>query len=208
MKEDRYCFTNACAAVIEEASPHILKPIAKTDWGNWTDWKNCGVNEVAIGYKFTWEPPQGKGGGGRDDSGGNGFWLRCSNESNGYLIGHSGKWNQGMKEDNCEKGSYVNAIEINSEPNQMNDDDMALTNVKIWCRNPINGQETQLPTPPATMVSSGIWTGKNSCPPFFAVSGVRVKIQQYQHGWDDTMLNKIELRCTHILSFIEAIFVN
>ena len=203
MKETRKCFKSSCDSDIRTAKP-ILKPISHTDWGSWKEWKYCDANIIAIGYKFTWEPPQGSGGDGNDDSGGNGFWIRCSN--NGNLIGHAGKWNVKKEERNCDKGSYVSAIEVNSEPDQKGGDDMALTNVRIWCRNPVNGKEKQLPTPSAP--TPGKWTGKKTCPPYFGVSGVRVKIEPYQGGDDDSMLNKIEVRCSHILSFVDAIFVN
>ena len=181
--------------------------MSHTNWGSWTSWQYCNSGDLAIGYKFSWEPYQGSGGGGNDDSGGNGFWLRCGNpkENSSYLKGSEGKWNVEWIDSKCDSGSYINGIRINSE--YEGGDDMALTNVRLSCRNFRDGAQRKLPVSNAYN-GKGYWSDEVLCPAWYGVYGVRVKREAYQGGGDDSMLNKIELRCRHILDFASAVIVN
>ena len=174
----------------------------------------CDPGAIGTHFKFEWESPQGHGGGGNDDSGGVGFFIGCQpieynqggDASAGQLmwIGENGgKFIDENHVDACETGSYLYAIQINSEHDQGGGDDMALTNVRLWCRNPINGLEKLLREPQAP--TPGEWTEKKSCPMFHGIYAVRLKIEEYQGDGDDTMLNAIILGCRPINEFVNAV---
>ena len=191
-----------------------LDPATKTNWGSWKTAKYCVEGALGAQFEFSWEPSQGSF---EDDSGGNGFFIKCQSavyDTNGNVntqdlnwIGNYGKYKAGKHIASCPKGSYLFAIQVNSESEQgFFGDNMALCNVRLWCKNPIDGTETKLSEPPAR--SPGTWTAKESCPPFHGIAGVQLKIRDYQGNDDDTMLNKIRLFCVPITTFVNAVIDN
>ena len=42
------------------------------------------------------------------------------------------------------------------------------------------------------------------CPHYYGIAGLALAIEEYQHGGDDTMLNKIKLYCVPISQFIDV----
>ena len=47
-----------------------IRPMSLVAWGDWDEGEHCpNSNELATGFQFGWEPPQGYG----DDTGGNVF---------------------------------------------------------------------------------------------------------------------------------------
>ena len=183
----------------------ILLPKANTDWGDWKSPQFCDPGAIGTQFAFQWERPQGHGGGGNDDSGGVGFFIGCevieynqdgdANARQLEWIGARGeKFNDKKHIAACETGSYLYAIQINSE--HPGGDDMALCNVRLWCKNPITGTEKRH-EPQAPTIANG-WTDRKKCPMFHGIAGVQLKIEEYQGRGDDTMLNKIKLFCKPI----------
>ena len=191
-----------------------LDPETKTSWGSWKTAKHCVAGALGAQFEFFWEPSQGVF---EDDSGGNGFFIRCQSavyDTNGNVntqdlnwIGNHGRYLSRKHFASCPKGSYLFAIQVNSESDQgFFGDDMALCNVRLWCKNPIDGIETKLSESGAP--SPGTWTAKESCPSFHGIAGVQLKISSYQGSDDDTMLNKIRVFCAPITTFVNAVIDN
>ena len=158
-EEFRNCIHENC--VIHHS--FTIEPRANTDFASYNSAQFCENGRLATGYEFLWESYQGKGGGGDDDSAGNGFFIHCSknpqnSDEHGEWIGETGKFGKEKFSKKCKDGNYLHAIEINSEAEQGSGDDTALTNVRLWCINPIDGKEEQLKESPAW--SPGEWTGK------------------------------------------------
>ena len=204
--ESRNCIHQDC---LENDYPkkEIIEPVSRTDWGNWKGANYCYAGQLATGFLFEWQPSIGSG----DDSGGNSFLVQCNyrNKNAPRWIGNYGKWRAGKHSAYCPSGSYLNAIQINTESKQGGcgpfscGDDTALCNVRLWCKNPITGNEVQLSEPKAP--NFGSWTDKMSCKDYYGVVGVNVKIEDWQgKGNDDTMLNKIRLFCGPITEFMDA----
>ena len=218
MKEEKNCWSKDCIYKIEEPY-YLLRPHSYSDVGEWTSLVYCEINDdglpikAAVGFKFSWEPSQGGGGGGNDDSGGNGFWLICGDpleSGDTDLIGFEGRWNDASETHQCEEGSYLFAIQVQSEIDSFHDiprffsftetDHMGLTNVKLWCKSLIDGSEKSLPVPDAP--GPDTWTKREACPEYYAITGVMLKMQEYQGDGDDTMLNQIRLVCQRVLSIL------
>ena len=210
IKETRSCVHKSCFkdfGSVKKLSPHVY-----ASWGDFTTPAFCEGNQLATGFKFEWEPHQGSG----DDTFGNGFYMYCNarnDDTSGAMktIGGSGPWPERYQIFDCKNGYYLYGIQLNSEGGQggglrNSGDDTALNNVRMWCRNPINGHEYQLGQ--ANAPTDGKWSTRVNCPTYYGMMGVQLQIEPKQGGGDndDTSLGKIIPYCAPINQFMNAFF--
>merc|ERR1711868_338782 len=214
IKETRNCIPKSCFqdyGKIKKLSPHVY-----ASWGDYTTSKYCEKNELATGFKFEWDWMQGSG----DDTAGNGFYMYCNARNDDTkkldnwrkMIGGSGPFSRKSQHFHCNNGYYLYGIQLNSEGGQGggccggDSDDTSLNNVRMWCRNPINGIEYQLHEPNAP--TWGKWSTRVNCPRYYGMMGVELQIEPAQGGGDndDTSLGKIIPYCAPIDQFMNAFF--
>ena len=195
---------------LPEIYPSLIDiwPQSLASFGDWPSTQYCPNKlHLATGFKFGWEPPQGKAAWwikGNDDTGGNGFWLYCNGiddnpASISYAIGGTGEWSKQFKTDSCEKGDYLFGIQINSEEYQHKGDDTTLNNVRLWCKNHITGTEYRLAEPNAHMW--GQWTERVNCPKYYGMAGIKLQIEAPEKNNDDTSLGRVVPYCKPIITF-------
>ena len=168
---------------------------------------------MAIGFKFQYSGPIL--GSKYDDEGAIGFWIECQNKekTRSYYIGDYKKnhYQSYYGSHTCNDDNYLYAIQVKSEPAQGGHDfwtgemldDMSLTNIKTWCKNPYNGIELSWESS-GSSPSTASWTSAKACPMYYGVMGVQLKIEPETNGADDTALNQIILICEPILSYLDV----
>merc|ERR1711868_49144 len=199
----KFCFRNY--GNVEKLYPQVY-----ASWGDYTTPQYCEKNQLATGFIFEWEPMQGSD----DDTAGNGFYMYC-NAKNDHTrgskkkIGGSGDWPKASQYFDCQNGYYLYGIQLNSEGFQGeglggDSDDTSLNNVRMWCRNPINGIEYPLQQPNAP--TWGRWSARVNCPKYYGMMGVQLQIEPALGDEDDTSLGKIMPYCAPIDQFMNAFF--
>ena len=190
-----------------------LTPESKTNYGSALRDEFCLKGKLATAYELKYYPLVG---GDIDDTGVSGLKFRCSDEDKSEIsyIGDYGPYYQGSKLHvwGCPNNWYLNAIKVNSEPDQggstifgFKNDDMALTNVKVWCKNPRDGSES-MNEGPADMPDDATWTRKETCQAYYGIVGLKLQIEDYLWGDldDNTALNKITVYCESIINYMNA----
>ena len=189
-----------------------LQPESLTSYGEWIHTTVCDEGELANAYEFTYDPMNGG-----DDNGATGFRIKCQPEDQSSLrwIGHTGytnpEWTKAIMWQ-CPDNWYLNAIQVNSEEDQggssifQSGDDMALTNVRLWCKNPNDPTSMGeiMNEGPGHMPSDARWTDKKTCPKYYGIMGLKLKIEKEQGSGDDTALNKIIVYCEPIIDYMSA----
>lgn len=202
--ETQNCIHNDC---LPEKYPSYIDiwPRSLVAFGDWHGPKYCTYkSDLATGFKFGWEPSQGKG----DDTSGNGFWLHCNGiednpQGRSNVIGWSGDFSERFHTASCNKGDYLYGIQVRSEPYQgSSGDDTTLNNVRLWCRNHQSGETYQLSEPKAT--TWGRWTDRVNCPKYYGMFGIKLRIEAWESDNDDTSLGQIVPYCKPITVFADV----
>ena len=174
--------------------------MGKTDYGRWSPIIMCKLSGQVSGFRLRVEHSMGG-----DDTALNGIQLVCKDGSitepiNGYF----GSWEEYKLCDETKENSefYVTGFNFRSEEHQYLGDDTAGNNVKMICNNhrELDGHGA----------SFGSWDNEDyvKCPDKTFLCGVQAKIEDEQHGGDDTALNQLRFICCKIEGKLDIICLN
>ncbi|KAK3606746.1 hypothetical protein CHS0354_036543 [Potamilus streckersoni] len=184
----------------------IVKVLLADNGGSWGEWhppRFCAEGAYATGYTMKIEDDQH----GHDDTSLNAILLRCrflhKGSDAGVIESGEGPWGVWLQWTECSHGinqtfSFLTSFNLQVEPYQGGGDDTAANYVKFKCRNLTDNtgsseHELALENGKGLFGSYGSWS--ESCPWNTAICGMRVKIEDDQHGRDDTALNDVQFYC-------------
>ena len=131
---------NAIRLYCKDESGHFLTTVTPHPgfWGNWTNIVSADENSFFTGFKLRVEPPQGKGGGKKDDTAANSV-LFIDQFGKGYTLNlssknPSGSWGSWGNQSSCPINTFVCGIQVRIEtPQGSKKDDTALNDLLIAC---------------------------------------------------------------------------
>jgi len=187
-------FFLGCVILSINGQETILESPILTYWGDWHEWQNCSEGQYVHGIKLMTHEYQTIL---YDDTALNGIRFFCGTPAwetvDEYVQSGLGDYGVFQNDFLCPIGGFMTGFQMRSEENQNLLDDMAGTNLRLFC----NGETSAYIQ--GDGLDYGVWTAARHCPAGQAISGISTQVEASGTD-DDTSLNNFKARCRTIMN--------